>query len=156
MVGDAGESGVTYTHRCVVVPFEESGLRLAAAWTAALIIDALLFLHVLFKAIAVGRSVRVMDIIVHDCILSFAVITLINLANVLVLRFGSPVLRTSLTTLTNAFIGVGLQEHAPSSLRASKAPADPSTHVVPNLARTGCLHAAGTNAVQQRTVWKNW
>ncbi|KAI0264361.1 hypothetical protein BC834DRAFT_882646, partial [Gloeopeniophorella convolvens] len=81
---------------------DDEGMHLALAWAGALLMDTVVFLLTLYKAITgLGRSVRLLGIIFRNGTIYYSILSLANLYNVLNLRFAPPALRTSSTAITN-------------------------------------------------------
>ncbi|KAH9953077.1 hypothetical protein BC827DRAFT_193660 [Russula dissimulans] len=71
------------------------------AWVCVSFFDSVIFSLTLYKAFKEGRGVRLLDVIVRDGAMYFSVLFIINLANMFNLRFSSPFLRPSTSTVTN-------------------------------------------------------
>ncbi|KAH9981111.1 hypothetical protein BGW80DRAFT_309032 [Lactifluus volemus] len=77
------------------------GLYAALAWTGVLIFDLAIFSLTLYKAFEIGRGGRLWNVIVRDGTMYFLVLSIMNLGNILMLRFSPPLLKTSTSILTN-------------------------------------------------------
>ncbi|KAH9953087.1 hypothetical protein BC827DRAFT_1250848 [Russula dissimulans] len=78
------------------------GGRLATiAWVNMLVIDSVTFSLTLYKAFTIGRGIRLLDVIVRDGTMYFFIVFIMNLVNILILRYSPPLRRTSTTVLTN-------------------------------------------------------
>ncbi|KAI0264597.1 hypothetical protein BC834DRAFT_970555 [Gloeopeniophorella convolvens] len=84
--------------------------RVALAWSGALVLDTTVFFLTVFRAIqsrrdaGPGASIREMaflQVIVRNGTLYFAALFLVNLANILTLLLAPPLLKESVTTMTN-------------------------------------------------------
>jgi len=73
----------------------------ALAWTGVLVFDSVIFSLTMYKAFQIGRGVRLLDVMVRDGAMYFSALFIINLANMLTLRYSPPLLRTTTTTYTN-------------------------------------------------------
>ncbi|KAI0260294.1 hypothetical protein BC834DRAFT_973553 [Gloeopeniophorella convolvens] len=80
------------------------GRQTALAWSGVLVFDSAVFLLTLRKACAIGRGAHILDVIVRDGTVYFSALFVVNLANILTLRFAPTFLRASTTTLTNVFV----------------------------------------------------
>jgi hypothetical protein len=103
-------SGHHLTYPVVITPVlgcsrlvgETEGFYSAISWTGCLVIDTAVFILLLYKTIRVGRGVRILDTIMRNATIYYSILCLVNLSNILILRFASPALRTSTIALTNA------------------------------------------------------
>jgi len=73
----------------------------AIAWTGVTVFDSIVFTLTLYKAFKMGRGIRLLDVIVRDGTIYFSVLFIMNLANILSLRYSPPLLKTATPTLTN-------------------------------------------------------
>jgi len=73
----------------------------AIAWTGLLLFDIVIFSLTLYKALTVGRDVLLLNLIARDAAMYFSALFIINLANILTLRYSPPLLRTTTATYTN-------------------------------------------------------
>ncbi|KAI0284809.1 hypothetical protein BC826DRAFT_142784 [Russula brevipes] len=64
--------------------------------------DTFIFLLLLYKAVKIGRGVRLLNVIIRNGTIYYTVLSFTNLTNILVLRFAPPPLRTTSTGFTNA------------------------------------------------------
>ncbi|KAN0119101.1 hypothetical protein V8E52_004548 [Russula decolorans] len=80
------------------------GRLTAIAWTGVLAFDGVIFLLTLYKAFTIGSGVKLLYVIVRDGTMYFSALSLINLGNIMTLRFAPPLLKTSTTTFTNVFV----------------------------------------------------
>jgi len=99
----ATESGAVYLPICPVsLGLSNKGGRfLSIAWGGLLAFDVAVFVLTLRKATKVGYNIPLIQIIVRDGSLYFAVLFFANLANILTLQFAPTLLKTSATPLTN-------------------------------------------------------
>lgn len=81
---------------------ETEGFYSALSWTGCLVIDTAVFVLLLYKNIRIGRGVRLLDTIMRNATIYYSILCIVNLSNILILRFASPALRTSTIALTNA------------------------------------------------------
>ncbi|KAI0246875.1 hypothetical protein BJV78DRAFT_93988 [Lactifluus subvellereus] len=97
------EAGVVVTSipGCTQYTPEITGLYGAVAWTGALIFDITIFSLTLYKAFTIGKGIPLLDVIVRDGAIYFSVLFIMNLSNILMLRFSPPLLKNSTATLTN-------------------------------------------------------
>jgi len=77
------------------------GRYAAIAWTGVTVFDSIVFSLTLYKAFTIGRGIPLLDVIVRDGTIYFSVLFIMNLANILSLRFSPPLLKTATQTLTN-------------------------------------------------------
>ncbi|KAI0303571.1 hypothetical protein B0F90DRAFT_1916569 [Multifurca ochricompacta] len=108
---------------------EEEGLSTAISWASTLVLDTSVFILLLLKAIKIGRGVRLLEIIMRNGTMYYTILSLVNLTNILVLRFAPPALRTSSTGLTNALAStimsrviLNLRAESSKSIRYSPPP----------------------------------
>ncbi|KAH9955844.1 hypothetical protein BC827DRAFT_826161 [Russula dissimulans] len=78
----------------------------AIAWTGVTVFDSIVFTLTLYKAFTIGRGIRLLDVIVRDGTIYFSVLFIMNLANILSLRYSPPLLKTATPTLTNVFVSI--------------------------------------------------
>jgi hypothetical protein len=80
------------------------GKRFALAWGGMLSFDVVVFLMTLYKSLSIGRAGdrTLLNVLVRDGAMYFAVIALATLANILTFIFDQPLVKGMLTTLTNA------------------------------------------------------
>jgi len=88
-----------------------------------LVFDSVIFFLTLYKAFAIGRGVRLLNVIVRDGTMYFSALFFMNLGNIMTLRFAPPLLKTSTTTFTNVIsttlvtrLVLNLRERAVSQL----------------------------------------
>ncbi|KAI0255148.1 hypothetical protein BJV78DRAFT_820553 [Lactifluus subvellereus] len=81
---------------------DTEGFYSAISWTGALVLDTSVFLLLLWKAVTIGRGVRLYNVIMRNGTIYYTILSLVNLSNILVLRFATPALKTSMTSLANA------------------------------------------------------
>ncbi|KAI0302894.1 hypothetical protein B0F90DRAFT_181676 [Multifurca ochricompacta] len=79
----------------------EGGKFAALAWTGVLVFDSVIFSLTLFKAVTMGRGIRLLDVIVRDGTIYYSALFIVNLANIMTLRFAPPMLKGISTNLTN-------------------------------------------------------
>jgi len=80
------------------------GRYAAIAWTGVTVFDSIVFSLTLYKAFTIGRGIPLLDVIVRDGTIYFSVLFIMNLANILSLRFSPPLLKTATQTLTNSAV----------------------------------------------------
>ncbi|KAI0264590.1 hypothetical protein BC834DRAFT_243021 [Gloeopeniophorella convolvens] len=89
---------------------QQGALRVAFAWSGALVLDTTVFFLTVFRAIqscrdtGPGTSIRempVLQVMVRNGTLYFVVLFIVNLANILMLLLAPPILKNSATTMTN-------------------------------------------------------
>jgi len=88
-------------HECIQYSPPIRGLYDSLAWTGVLIFDSVIFSLTLYKALTIGREIPLLDVIVRDGAMYFSVLFVVNLVNILMIRFSPPSLKHSLETLTN-------------------------------------------------------
>ncbi|KAI0246878.1 hypothetical protein BJV78DRAFT_94089 [Lactifluus subvellereus] len=86
---------------CNQITTASGGLYTALAWAGVLIFDSVIFFLTLYKAFTIGRGIFLLDVIVRDGAVYFSALFIMNLVNILMLRFAPPVLKNSTATLTN-------------------------------------------------------
>ncbi|KAI9448033.1 hypothetical protein H4582DRAFT_1898111 [Lactarius indigo] len=87
---------------CSRVVGEAEGFYSALSWTGCLAVDTTVFALLLYKTVKVGRGVRLLDTMMRNATVYYSILSLVNLSNILILRFASPGLRTCALSLTNA------------------------------------------------------
>ncbi|KAI9443985.1 hypothetical protein H4582DRAFT_2125947 [Lactarius indigo] len=80
---------------------DEGGNFLSIAWGGFLAFDVTVFVLTLYKAVKMGYSAPLIQILVRDGSLYFVVLFFVNLANILTLQFAPTLLKNSATPLTN-------------------------------------------------------
>lgn len=82
---------------------KEVALRFTAAWSGLLVSDIILFGITVAKAITVGRmgDRALINVLLRDGAMYFLIICLANLANILTLVLGGPIIRGMGTSFTN-------------------------------------------------------
>ncbi|KAH9981110.1 hypothetical protein BGW80DRAFT_309036 [Lactifluus volemus] len=88
-------------HGCNQITSTPGGLYAALAWTGVLVFDLAIFSLTLYKAFEIGRGGRLWNVIVRDGTMYFLVLSIMNLGNILMLRFSPPLLKNSIAVLTN-------------------------------------------------------
>ncbi|KAH9952295.1 hypothetical protein BGW80DRAFT_763175 [Lactifluus volemus] len=78
------------------------GLYGALLWTSVFIFDVAIFSLTLYKAIAIGRGIHLLDVIVRDGTMYFLVLSIMNLGNILTLRF-APVRYRAISVVGTSF-----------------------------------------------------
>ncbi|KAI0273545.1 hypothetical protein BC834DRAFT_213477 [Gloeopeniophorella convolvens] len=90
---------------------QQKARSIALSWSGPLVLDTTVFFLTVFRAIqsrrdaGPGASIREMallQVMVRNGTLYFAPLFLVNLANILILLFAPPLLKNSVTTMTNA------------------------------------------------------
>ncbi|KAI0249758.1 hypothetical protein BJV78DRAFT_1283739 [Lactifluus subvellereus] len=88
-------------------PPRNSGIRLAATWEAQALFDAFIFVLTVMRTVKICREhnmainlpgMGLLDILLRDGAIYFAIMGLANLANILAFYFARPPLRTMFTT----------------------------------------------------------
>lgn len=87
---------------CSRVVGEAEGFYSAISWTGCLVLDTTVFALLLYETVRVGRGVRLLDTMMRNATVYYSILSLVNLSNILMLRYASPGLRTSTIALTNA------------------------------------------------------
>ncbi|KAI0260287.1 hypothetical protein BC834DRAFT_973548 [Gloeopeniophorella convolvens] len=86
---------------------QDAGRGLAITWGSLSAFDAIIFFMTLYKSLTFGRGgVRLLDVLMRDGTVFFTLIALVNIVNVMVLRFAPPLLRNSSPSLTNLLAAV--------------------------------------------------
>ncbi|KAI0246215.1 hypothetical protein BJV78DRAFT_177185 [Lactifluus subvellereus] len=81
---------ISSIHGCNQFTPDIGGRFAALAWTGVLVFDSVIFSLTLYKAFTIGRGIRLLEVIVRDGTMYFSALFIVNLGNILVLRF-SPV-----------------------------------------------------------------
>ncbi|KAI0246881.1 hypothetical protein BJV78DRAFT_94696 [Lactifluus subvellereus] len=102
---------------CNQITTASGGLYTALAWTGVLIFDSVIFFLTLYKAFTIGKGIFLLDVIVRDGAVYFSALFIMNLVNILTLRF-APVRYHVLMALDSHF----------------------HTSFLPNIARTQKFH----------------
>jgi len=92
---------VSSLHQCISLSPPLEGLYDSLAWIGVLIFDSVIFSLTLYKALTIGRGIPLLDVIVRDGAMYFSVLFIVNLVNILVVRFSPPSLKHSTGPLTN-------------------------------------------------------
>ncbi|KAH9035253.1 hypothetical protein EDB84DRAFT_1485522 [Lactarius hengduanensis] len=87
---------------CSRVVGETEGFYSAISWTGCLVLDTTVFALLLYETVRVGRGVRLLDTMMRNATVYYSILSLVNLSNILMLRYASSGLRTSTIALTNA------------------------------------------------------
>jgi hypothetical protein len=82
-----------------------------------LVFDSVIFSLTLNKAFKMGRGIRLLDVIVRDGTMYFSALFIVNLANILILLFAPPLLKSSTTSMTNV-LSITLVSRLMLNLRA--------------------------------------
>ncbi|KAI0245619.1 hypothetical protein BJV78DRAFT_277528 [Lactifluus subvellereus] len=93
-------------HDCILFSPPLGGLYNSLAWIGVLIFDSVIFSLTLYKALAIGRGIQLLDVIVRDGTMYFSVLFIVNLVNILMLRFFPPSLKHCTSTLTNVLSAI--------------------------------------------------
>ncbi|KDQ60366.1 hypothetical protein JAAARDRAFT_67915 [Jaapia argillacea MUCL 33604] len=82
---------------------EQRARHIAVAWGAMSVFDTLIFLLTAYKALSFPRTGRrtLFDVLLRDGTMYFLIIVTVNIANILVLLLGQPLLKPPTTTFTN-------------------------------------------------------
>jgi len=92
---------VSNLHECFQYSPPIRGLYYSLAWTGVLIFDIVIFSLTLYKALTIRREIPLLDVMVRDGAMYFSVLFIVNLVNILMLRFSPPSLKHCAETLTN-------------------------------------------------------
>ncbi|KAI0246884.1 hypothetical protein BJV78DRAFT_94907 [Lactifluus subvellereus] len=92
---------ISSTRACNQITTASGGLYTALAWTGVLVFDSVIFFLTLYKAFTIGKGIFLLDVIVRDGAVYFSALFIMNLVNILTLRFAPPELKNSTATLTN-------------------------------------------------------
>jgi len=81
----------------------EQGIRLATAWGGQLAYDAVIFFLTLYKSILIVRTSRrpLISTLLRDGVLYFAILTVLNLANILTFLLAAPLSKGVMSTFSN-------------------------------------------------------
>ncbi|KAI9452882.1 hypothetical protein BJY52DRAFT_892035 [Lactarius psammicola] len=79
----------------------EGGRYAALAWLGLLVFDSMIFSLTLYKAFAMGKGIRLLDVMVRDGAMYYSALFVVNLTNILILLFAPPLLKNSTTSITN-------------------------------------------------------
>ncbi|KAI0245621.1 hypothetical protein BJV78DRAFT_278255 [Lactifluus subvellereus] len=88
-------------HECIQFSLLLGGLYDSLAWIGVLVFDSVIISLTLYKAVTIGRNIPLLGVIVRDGTMSFSVLFIVNLVNILMLRFFPPSLKHCTATLTN-------------------------------------------------------
>ncbi|KAH9054534.1 hypothetical protein EDB87DRAFT_1689269 [Lactarius vividus] len=95
----------------------EGGRYAALTWLGVLMFDTTIFSLTLYKAIRMGRGIRLLDVIVRDGAMYYSALFVVNLTNILILLFAPPLLKNSTTSITNV-LSITLVSRLMLNLRA--------------------------------------
>ncbi|KAH9021572.1 hypothetical protein EDB85DRAFT_2152287 [Lactarius pseudohatsudake] len=95
----------------------EGGRYAALTWLGMLVFDSAIFSLTLYKAITMGRGIRLLDVIVRDGAMYYSALFIMNLTNILILLFAPPLLKNSTTSITNV-LSITLVSRLMLNLRA--------------------------------------
>ncbi|KAI9443927.1 hypothetical protein H4582DRAFT_1045945 [Lactarius indigo] len=95
----------------------EGGRYAALTWLGVLVFDSAIFSLTLYKAIRMGRGIRILDVIVRDGAMYYSALFAMNLTNILILLFAPPLLKNSTTSITNV-LSITLVSRLMLNLRA--------------------------------------
>ncbi|KAH9169212.1 hypothetical protein EDB89DRAFT_1494129 [Lactarius sanguifluus] len=95
----------------------EGGRYAALAWLGMLVFDSTIFSLTLYKAIRMGRGIRLLDVIVRDGTMYYSALFIMNLTNILMLLLAPPLLKNSTTSITNV-LSITLVSRLMLNLRA--------------------------------------
>lgn len=95
----------------------KGGRYAALTWLGMLVFDSAIFSLTLYKAITMGRGIRLLDVIVRDGAMYYSALFIMNLTNILILLFAPPLLKNSTTSITNV-LSITLVSRLMLNLRA--------------------------------------
>ncbi|KAH9954778.1 hypothetical protein BC827DRAFT_927016 [Russula dissimulans] len=73
----------------------------AIEWSGVSVFDSAVFSLTVYKAFTMGRGIPLLDVIVRDGTMYFLVLFIMNLANIFILLYSAPLLRSSTAILVN-------------------------------------------------------